>query len=182
MEKLYFLCSVLLVESDKIIAKIDFEIQSHIKEYHPNNYHHEYEFLEKKKHNNYKKELSKRKNKKWKKYKEMQTWEDKKLESKGELTKSLNDISLSALIDKQEFSTSKVTERNESTDVALETVLDNDFHHTRFNNLAKNVTDNRAFRKKKSKQQRKVNIDTGKETDRYDAFDICQDDWTQNRL
>ena len=46
--KLYFLCSVLLVESDKIIAKIDFEIQSHIKECHPNNYHHEYEFLERK--------------------------------------------------------------------------------------------------------------------------------------
>ena len=31
--------------------------------------------------------------------------------------------------------------------------------------LAKNVTDNRAFRKKKSKQQKKVNMDIGKETD-----------------
>ena len=46
--KLYFLCSVLLVEADKIITKIYIEIQSNIKEYHPNNYHHEYEFLQKK--------------------------------------------------------------------------------------------------------------------------------------
>ena len=46
-----------------IIAKIDFEIQSHMKEYHRNNYHHECELLQKK-HNNYKKELSKRRNKK----------------------------------------------------------------------------------------------------------------------
>ena len=44
----------------------------------------------------------------------------------------------------------------------LETVLDDDFHHTRFNNLAKNVTDNRAFRREKSKQQREVNIDKEK--------------------
>ena len=43
--------------------------------------------------------------------------------------------------------------------------MENDFHHTRFNSLAKNVTYNRAFRRKKSKQQREVNIDTGKETD-----------------
>ena len=106
----------------------------------------------------------------------MQTSEEKKLESKRELTKSLCDISLSPLIEKQEFSTSKVTERNESTDIVLETVLDNGFHHTRFSNLAKNVTDNRAFRRKKSKQQREVNIDRGKETDRYDAFDICRED------
>ena len=41
---------------------------------------------------------------------------------------------------------------DESTNIALES-------------LSKNVTDNRAFRKKKSKPQRKVNIDTGKETD-----------------
>ena len=52
-----------------------------------------------------------------------------------------------------EFLTSKVTEQNESIDIALEI-------------LAKNVTGNRAFRKKKSKQQREVNIDTGKETDK----------------
>ena len=32
------LVKLLSVEPDKIIAKIDFEIQSHIKEYHPNNY------------------------------------------------------------------------------------------------------------------------------------------------
>ena len=38
----------LLVEPDKLIAKINFEIQSHIKEYHSNNYHHECEFLQKK--------------------------------------------------------------------------------------------------------------------------------------
>ena len=145
------LVQLLLVESNKIIAKIDFEIQSYIKEYHPNNYHHEYGLMQKK-HNNYKKELSKRRNKKWKKFKEKQTSESKKLESKGELTKSLSDTSLSLLIEKGECSTSKVTERNESTDTALKS-------------LAKNVTDNRAFRKTKSKQQRKVNIDTGKETD-----------------
>ena len=142
------LVQLLLVESDKIIAKIDLEIQSHIKEHHPNNYHHEYGLIQKK-HNNYKKELSKRRNKKWKKFKEKQTSESKKLESKGELTKSLSDTSLCLLIEKGEFSTSKVTERNESADIALES-------------LAKNVTDNRTFRKKKSKQQRKV---TGKEND-----------------
>ena len=68
------------------------------------------------------------------------------------MTKSLSDTSLSLLIDKAEFSTSKVAQGNESTDIALK-------------NLAKNVTDNRAFRKKKFKQQNKVNIDTGKETD-----------------
>ena len=51
----------------------------------------------------------------------------------------------------------KVTERNESADIALES-------------LAKNVTDNRAFKKKKSKQQRKVNIDTGKETDSHQTL------------
>ena len=39
---------LLLVESDKIIAKIDFEIQWHIKYYHLNNYHREYELLQKK--------------------------------------------------------------------------------------------------------------------------------------
>ena len=145
------LVRILLVESDKIVAKIDFEIQSHIKEYHPNNYHHEYGLIQKK-HNNYKKELSRRRNKKWKKFKEKQTSESKKLESKGEVTKSLGDSCSNLLIKKGEFSTSKVTERNESVDIALES-------------LAKNVTDNRAFRKKNSKQQRKVNIDTRKETD-----------------
>ena len=41
---------------------------------------------------------------------------------------------------------------DESANIALES-------------LSKNVTDNRAFRKKKSKQQRKANMDTGKETD-----------------
>ena len=46
----------------------------------------------------------------------------------------------------------KSNRTDESTDTALKS-------------LAKNVTDNRAFRKTKSKQQRKVNIDTGKETD-----------------
>ena len=83
------LVQLLLVESDKIIAKIDFEIHSHIKEYHPNNYHHERDLLQKK-HNSYKKELSKRRNKKWKKFKEKQISEGKKLESKVELTKSLS--------------------------------------------------------------------------------------------
>ena len=42
------LVQLLLVESDEIIAKVDFEIQSHIKEYHPNNYNHECELLQKK--------------------------------------------------------------------------------------------------------------------------------------
>ena len=79
-----------------------------------------------------------------------QTSESQKLESKGELTKSLCDTSLSLLIEKGGFLTSKVTEWNEL--MALES-------------LAKNVTGNRAFRKKKSKQQRKINIDAGKETD-----------------
>ena len=159
------LVQLLLVESDKIIAKIDFEIHSHIKEYHPNNYHHERDLLQKK-HSSYKKELSKRRNKKWKKFKEKQISEGKKLESKVELTKSLSDNSLSSsIIEKEEFSTSKGTERKESTDIVLERGLENDFHHTRFNSLAKNVTDNRAFRKSKSKQQREVYIDKGKETD-----------------
>ena len=49
---------------------------------------------------------------------------------------------------------SKETERNESTDIVLKRVLENDFHHTRFNSLAKNVTDNRA-------------LDKGKETYTY---------------
>ena len=44
-------------------------------------------------------------------------------------------------------------------------MLENGFHHIRFNSLAKNVTGNRVFRRKKSIQQREVNIDTGKETD-----------------
>ena len=48
------LVQLLLVESDKIIAKTDFKIQSYIKEYHPSNYHREYELLQKK-HSNYKK-------------------------------------------------------------------------------------------------------------------------------
>ena len=74
------------------------------------------------------------------------------LESKGELCNSLSDTSLCLLIKEGEFSTSKVTERNELADIALES-------------LAKNVIDNRAFRKKKPKQQRKVNIDTRKEID-----------------
>ena len=42
------LVQLLLGESDKVIAKIDFEIQSHVKEYHPNNFHHECELLQKK--------------------------------------------------------------------------------------------------------------------------------------
>ena len=42
-----------------------------------------------------------------------QTSESQKLESKGELTKSLSDTSLSLLIEKGGFSTSKVTEWNE---------------------------------------------------------------------
>ena len=88
------LVQLLLVELDKIIAKIDFEIQSHIKEYHPNNYHHEHELIQKR-HDSYKKELSKRRNKKWKKFKEKQTSEGEKLESKGKLNKCLSDISLS---------------------------------------------------------------------------------------
>ena len=109
--------------------------------------------------------LSKRRNKKWKKFKEQQISKGKKLENKVELTKSLSDNSLSSLIiEKEEFSTSKGTEWKESTDIVLERGLENDFHHTRFNSLAKNVTDNTAFRKSKSKQQREVNIDKGKET------------------
>ena len=96
------LVQLLLVESNKIIAKIDFEIQSYIKEYHPNNYHHEYGLMQKK-HNNYKKELSKRRNKKWKKFNEKQASESKKLESKGELTKSLSDTSLNLLIEQGNF-------------------------------------------------------------------------------
>ena len=91
--------------------------------------------------------------------------EGKKLENKGELTKSLSDSSLSSLIKKEEFSTSKVIGWNESTDIVLERVLENDFHHTRFNSLAKNVTGNRVFRRKNSNQQKEVNKDTGKETD-----------------
>ena len=90
----------------------------------------------------------------------------KELENKVELTKSLSGNSLSSLIiEKEEFSTSKGTERKVLTDIVLERGLENDFHHTRFNSLAKNVTHNRAFRKSKSKQQREVNIDKGKETD-----------------
>ena len=36
--------------------------------------------------------------------------------------------------------------------------------HIALESIAKNVTDNKAFRKKKFKQKRKVNIDTAKET------------------
>ena len=68
------------------------------------------------------------------------------------MNKSFSDTILSLLIKKEEFSASKVTERNESTDIVVES-------------LAKNVTDNRAFRRKKWKQPREVNINTGKETD-----------------
>ena len=39
------LVELLLVVLDKIIAKISFEIQSHIKEYHQSNYYQEYELL-----------------------------------------------------------------------------------------------------------------------------------------
>ena len=81
----------------------------------------------------------------------MQNSQSKKLGSKGESTKSLSDNSLSSFIEKEEFLTSKETERNESTDIVLKRVLENNFHHTRFNSLAKNVTDNRA-------------LDIGKET------------------
>ena len=45
--------------------------------------------------------------------------------AKEELTKSLSDHSLSSLIEKQEFSTSKVTERNKSTDIVLESLAKN---------------------------------------------------------
>ena len=58
------------MESDKVMSKIDFEIQSHIKEYHPTNYHCEYELLQKKD-ESYKMELSKRTNTKWNKIKEI---------------------------------------------------------------------------------------------------------------
>ena len=61
--------------------------------------------------------------------------------------------------------TLNVTESNESTDIVLQRVFQNNFHHTRFNSLVKIVTDNTAFRRKMSKQQREVNIDTRKETD-----------------
>ena len=61
--------------------------------------------------------------------------------------------------------TLNVTESNESTDIVLQRVFQNNFYHTRFNSLVKIVTDNRAFRRKKSKQQREVNIDARKETD-----------------
>ena len=74
------------------------------------------------------------------------------IRKQGELTKRFSDTSLNSLIEKEEFSTSKVTKRNEWTDIVVES-------------LAKNVTDNRKFRRKKSKQQREVNIVTRKETD-----------------
>ena len=83
----------------------------------------------------------------------------------GGLTKSLSDSSLNYLLEKEEFSSSEVTERNESTDIALERVLENDFHHMRFHNLTKNVTVNTAFGRQKSNQLREASKDTGKETD-----------------
>ena len=52
--------------------------------------------------------LSKRRNKKRKKFKEKQTSEGKKLESKGGQTKSLSDSSLKLLVEKEEFSTSEI--------------------------------------------------------------------------
>ena len=54
-----------------------------------------------KKHNNYKKELSKRRNKKWKKFKEKQSSEGKKLKGQGELTKNLSDNSLTSIIERE---------------------------------------------------------------------------------
>ena len=73
--------------------------------------------------------------------------------SKGGLTTSFIDNSLNSLIENREFSTSEVTERNESTDIASKIVLDNDFHRIRFNSLHKNVTNNTALRRTKSKQR-----------------------------
>ena len=55
------------------------------------------------------------------------------------MTKSLSASSLSLLIEKEEISTSKVTEQNETTNIVFKKVLENDFYHTRFNILAKNV-------------------------------------------
>ena len=42
--------------------------------------------------------------------------------------------------------------------------MENDFHHNRLNTVTKNITGGRAFRRKKSKRQREVKINTGKET------------------
>ena len=87
------------------------------------------------------------------------------IRTQGRAYEKLIDNSLSSLIQKEGFSTSKVLQQNEQTEIVLEIVLENGFHHIRFNSLAKNVTGNRVFRRKKSIQQREVNIDTGKETD-----------------
>ena len=57
------------MESYKVITKIDFEIQSNIKEHHSTYQHHEYELLQRKR-NNYKKEIFKRRNEKQKNFKE----------------------------------------------------------------------------------------------------------------
>ena len=61
------------------------------------------------------------------------------IRKQGEMTKSLSANSLSLLIEKEEISTSKVTEQNETTDIGFKKVLENDFYHTRFNILGKNV-------------------------------------------
>ena len=61
------------------------------------------------------------------------------IRKQGEMTKSLSANSLSLLIEKEEISTSKVTEQNETTDIGFKKVLENDFYHTRFNMLGKNV-------------------------------------------
>ena len=66
-----------------------------------------------------------------------------------------------------------MTEWNESKDIALESVSENDFSHMRLKSLTKNVTDNSVFRRKKSKQQMEFNIDTGKETDRDKKLLTC---------
>ena len=142
-----------------------------IKEYHSTNYHHEYELLQKP--HNYKKELSKRR-RDGRNSKRSNISEGKKLQSKGGLTKSLSDHNFNSLMEKEEFPTSEVTERNESTYIALERVLENNFHHMRFSSLSKNVTDSRTFRRKKSKQQREVVVDAGKETDSDKTLNICR--------
>ena len=61
------------------------------------------------------------------------------IRKQGEMTKSLSANSLSLLIEKEEISASKVTEQNETTDIGFKKVLENDFYHTRFNILGKNV-------------------------------------------
>ena len=63
------LVRLLLVELDKVIAKMEFEIESNLKNEDPFNFKKNYQLLEKK-HDKYRSYLKERRDRKWKKFKD----------------------------------------------------------------------------------------------------------------